>query len=185
MIPFKEIECNDTAIISNKIYRFLNESTDLISSGVTGWQFLDHKHLFKAVPELVKFFAQQKLIPNSASVVILNKTGQLPLHVDELPVVAKINFPVINTRGWINRWYSVPNELLESCPKTTNQFGKSVEMLEAIPQEHFKLIAEIKDLTTPIVFNSRIPHEVIKDYGYSPRIIASFTFFNEPLHLLQ
>ena len=91
MIPFKELECDDIEVISSKIYKFLESSTDLISSGTLGWQFLDHKKLFKEVPELIKFFAKYKLIPNSASVVILTETGQLPLHVDELPVVAKIN----------------------------------------------------------------------------------------------
>ena len=185
MIPFKELECDDIEVISSKIYKFLESSTDLISSGTLGWQFLDHKKLFKEVPELIKFFAKYKLIPNSASVVILTETGQLPLHVDELPVVAKINLPVSNTKGWANRWYSVSEEELASCEKITNQFGNQVELLSSIPATSFKLVAEILDLAKPIVFNSRIPHEVVRIDGATPRIIASFTFFNEPLDLLK
>jgi hypothetical protein len=104
--------------------------------------------------------------------------------VDELPVVAKINFPVRNTTGWANRWYSVGEDDLGRCNKQKNQFGKDVEVLSSIPASSFSLIAEIKDLNKPIVFNSRIPHEVVRIDGESPRIIASFTFVNEPLRLL-
>ena len=90
-----------------------------------------------------------------------------------------------NTKGWANRWYSVSEEELASCEKITNQFGNQVELLSSIPATSFKLVAEILDLAKPIVFNSRIPHEVVRIDGATPRIIASFTFFNEPLDLLK
>jgi len=81
----------------------------------------------------------------------------LPRHIDQLTVVAKMNFPVINTKGWANRWY-VDN----------------------------KLVAELQDMPTPLVFNSQIEHSVERTTAIKiPRIVASFTFYNEPLHLLQ
>lgn len=185
MKAFKIIECADLDTIKIAVYRFINDSTDLLKTNKVGWHFLDHKQLLKAVPELAKFFFKQKLIPQNAAVVILTETGQLPLHVDELPVIAKINFPVSNTKGWVNRWYEVDDEVLRTCPKYKNQFGNEVEMLSALPKESFRLVAEIMDLDVPIVFNSRIPHEVVKIDGDAPRIIVSFTFVKEPLELLK
>ena len=185
MKPYHILECNKLEIISAGIYKFVKESTDLLESGAIGWQFLDHMKLFAAVPELVEFFYVHRLVPNSASVVILYQTGDLPLHVDELPVVAKINFPVINTNGWTNRWFSVSDEDLNTCPKTVTKFGSEVESLSALPESAFTLLTEIHDLNCPIVLNSRIPHDVINRTGESPRIIASFTFVNEPQHLLK
>lgn len=185
MKTYQPLECENVEEISAGIYKFLTESTDLLTTGAIGWQFLNHKELLAAVPELVKFFFKYKLIPNSASVVILEETGQLPLHVDELPVIAKVNFPVTNTIGWTTRWYSVSDDDLNNCPKVANQFGSQVEDLSQIPPTAFTFHSESKDLDAPIVFNSRIPHEVIKLDGKSPRIIASFTFVNEPLELLK
>ena len=103
MKPFKVLDCDNIDLISTGIYQFIKTKTDLLTNNTIGWQFLDHKMLFKEVPELLKFFTKYRLVPNSASVVILTDTGQLNLHMDELPVVAKINLPVINTTGWVNR----------------------------------------------------------------------------------
>jgi hypothetical protein len=72
-------------------------------------------------------------------------------------VIAKINFPVSNTTGWANRWY-INNEL----------------------------VAELLDMAQPIVFNSQIEHSVEQTTTAEvPRIVASFTFHNEPLKWLK
>jgi hypothetical protein len=49
------------------------------------------------------------------------------------------------------------------------------------------IIDEVLNLDTPIIFNSQIAHSVDKldDSTSLPRIVASFTFFNEPLKWLQ
>jgi len=185
MNPYIELEWDpDTlSIISANIYKFLQ--TELTTNGAIGWQFVDCKKLLKQNPELLQFFMKYKLIPKDAAVTILTETGQLPLHMDELPVIAKINIPVINTLGWVNQWYSISDNDLKNCPTTINQFGKEVEDLRKLPAELFTLAAEIHDLNKVIVFNSRIPHVVNKTTATTtPRIIASFTFHNEPLDLL-
>jgi len=49
-----------------------------------------------------------------------------------------------------------------------------------------ELIAELHNLSKPVVFNSRLAHSVIKiDPAITPRVIASFTFKNDPIHLLK
>jgi hypothetical protein len=121
-----------------------------------GWQFIDCKSVLKHVPELMLFFKNHNLLPRHAAVTIIETDEHLPRHRDEPPVVAKLNLPVINTKGWINRWY-----------------------------ENNQVIAEYADMTNPIIFNSQIEHSVEKIAPEQlPRIIASFTFHNEPLDLL-
>ena len=143
-------------IISQGIYNYL-QAQDLLTTEKYGWNFIDCKKLLHAVPQLLEFFHQHNLIPRHAAITIATNNNHLPLHVDELPVVAKINLPVINTQGWANRWY---------------QDGK--------------LIAELLDMDQPIVFNSQIAHSVEKITAVTlPRIVASFTFYNEPLDLLK
>jgi hypothetical protein len=152
---FVELECKDIDKISSNIYEFL-KNQGLLDTIKFGWNFVDCKELLKNNKELVEFFKEQKLIPRHSAVTRVEDNSHLPKHIDELPVIVKINIPVINTTGWANRWY-INNEM----------------------------VAELLDMKQPIAFNSQIVHSVEKLSDSSlPRIIASFTFYNEPLHLL-
>jgi hypothetical protein len=154
---YVELPCNNTKTISSKIYNFLQAKTDLLNTKQFGWHFVDCEQLLDHVPELLDFFKQHRLVPRHAAVTIITENGHLPKHIDELPVVAKINIPVLNTQGWANRWY-----------------------------EDDQLVAELLDMESPIVFNSQVLHSVEKTTATEiPRIVASFTFHNEPLDLLQ
>jgi hypothetical protein len=85
----------------------------------------------------------------------------------------------------VNRWYSISEEQLTKCKIVKNQFGK--EVVDVSTSEDLQLIAELHNLSFPIVFNSSIPHSVEKTRENTniPRIVASFTFHNEPLSWLK
>ena len=154
---FVELPCDNVSDISNEIYTFLQTKTDLIDSNKFGWNFIDCKQLLTESPLLLQFFKEHKLIPRHAAITIVADDTHLPKHIDELPVVAKINFPVINAQGWANRWY-----------------------------ENDQLVAELSDMKLPTAFNSQVMHSVEKITDtLGPRIIASFTFYNEPMDLLK
>jgi hypothetical protein len=153
---YVEFPCEDIKIISSKIYDFLQKHTDVINTTQFGWHFIDCKSLLKHVPELMAFFRKHNLLPRHAAITIIETNEHLPRHIDEPPVIAKLNLPVINTKDWVNRWYIDD-----------------------------KLVAEYIDMPNPIIFNSQIEHSVEKFAPNNlPRIVASFTFHNEPIHLL-
>jgi len=157
MKAYVELPCKDIEIISEKIYNFLKTVPGLLTTENFGWNFIDCRLVLTQVPELVDFFKQHKLIPRHAAITIVKESWHLPQHIDELPVIAKMNLPVINTSGWANRWYK--NDIM---------------------------IAELLDITQPVIFNSQITHSVEKTTAtLLPRIVASFTFYNEPVHLLK
>lgn len=154
---FVELPCENVQEISSEIYTFLQTNTSLINSNKFGWNFIDCKTLVNCSPKLLAFFQEHKLIPRHAAITIVENDDHLPKHIDELPVIAKINFPVINVEGWANRWY-----------------------------ENDQMVAELLDMPLPIVFNSQVEHSVERTTATKlPRIIASFTFHNEPLELLK
>lgn len=155
---YVEFPCDNIDIISKKIYNFLQTKTNIIATCKSGWHFVNCKDLLYDVPELFDFFKKHKFLPRHAAVTVVNDNSSLPVHVDELPVIAKLNLPVINTQGWANCWYI-----------------------------NDKLVAELPDLPQPIIFNSQIAHSVEQrsPNARAPRIIASFTFQNEPLELLK
>jgi hypothetical protein len=152
-----ELKCENMSVISQGIYKFLQTQTNILISNQPGWHFVDCTKLLKSVTELAEYFQQLKLYPRHSAVTIVVNDDSLPRHIDELPVVAKINMPVLNTKGWSNRWF-----------------------------DGDQLIDELVDQDQPIVFNSQIPHSVVQIGEVNvPRIVASFTFHNEPLELLK
>ena len=151
------LPCENIKEISSKIYDFLVTQTDLLNTTQFGWHFIDLQSLLKHSPELFNFFKANKLIPRHAAITIAETDNHLPKHVDEPPVIAKINIPVLNTEHWVNRWY-VDDQM----------------------------VSEIVGMNQPIVFNSQIWHSVeMLEAANIPRIVASFTFHNEPLDLLK
>ena len=176
--PYHKLACADMSVISQKIHALV---ADRVASGERGWIFLDLKQVLTAVPELVIFFKQHNLKPKEAAVTILYE--DFDAHIDTLPVVAKVNMPVANTQGWVNRWYAITDEELAACPAIVDPLGFAKEDVSAVPLD--RLAGEIADLDCPIVFNSRIIHSVdMVNPQALPRVIASFTFFNDPVHLL-
>jgi hypothetical protein len=154
---YVELPCENIKEISNEIFSFLKNETELLYTTKFGWHFIDCKILLSSSPALASFFRNNKLIPRHAAITIIEDNSHLGKHIDELPVIAKINFPVLNVHGWANRWY-----------------------VDDV------LVAELLDMPCPIVFNSQIMHSVEKTTATElPRIVASFTFHNEPLELLK
>ena len=154
---YKKFPCDNMQIIVDGVYDYIITQTDLLAGENFGWHFVDCIALLKHVPELLSFFKQHDLKPRHAAITIVRTDNDLPRHIDELPVVAKLNMPIRNTQGWANRWYN----------------GDTV-------------IAEILDLDCPIVFNSQIEHSVERTTAdVFPRLVASFTFYNEPMDLLK
>jgi hypothetical protein len=178
MKPFVELDCDNMSEISSKLMKLIQPEID---SEQEGWIFIDLKQVLANVPELLIFFRQHRLIPMDAAVIILR--DDLKIHVDHLPVIAKINFPIANTKGWANRWYQVD---LDSCPRVINEFGAEKESLSGLDTTKLEILGEIFDLSKPIVFNSRLAHSVDKiNPDVLPRVVASFTFHNPPLDLLK
>jgi hypothetical protein len=154
---YAELPCEYTTTISNDIFNFIKNQTALLNTTKFGWHFIDCKKLLSSSSSLLIFFKQHKLIPRTAAITIITDNTHLDKHIDALPIIAKINFPVINTQGWANRWY-----------------------VDDV------LVAELLDMKYPIVFNSQIMHSVEKTTAIEiPRIVASFTFHNDLLELLK
>ena len=187
MKPYVKIDMVPSLVaqISDEINDYVSTHTNYYQTGALGWQFLNTIELLSQCPELLKFFKEKNLLVRNSAITISINNDQLPIHIDEAPVIAKINFPVAYTAGWVNRWYKISEEQLAQCPRVLNQFKKEIIDLSGIKEA--EVIAELQDMKHPIVFNSSIPHSVIKlsDSIIAPRVVASFTFHKEPLEWLK
>ena len=181
MKPYAEIPV-DVTDIANQIVDYISTNDSISLYEGSPWKFLDTRDLLVSCPALLNFFKQHKLLVKDSAITYITDTNDLPMHVDEKPVVAKMNFPVLNTKGWTNKWFTVDN--LENYPKIKNQFGSEVYDLSTAAGE---LLAEYRDMPYPIVVNSSIAHSVEQyaDNARIPRIVASFTFHKEPTEWLE
>jgi hypothetical protein len=161
---------------------FLKTSTDLFErKNLKLWNKIDTLALIRAVPELPEFYNSIGLKLREVAITVWNNNKDVPLHIDELPVTAKINFPILNTEHTYNEWYTVPEELLSAVDPIVNQFGSAYYDLESIDLATCTKIAELV-VTQPVVFNSQIPHRIrITEQAQFPRIVMPCTFFNEPI----
>ena len=112
-----------------------------------------------AIPnlEIKNWFDSLGLKVRDMSFTVCNNEIHTSPHVDEPPVIAKINFPVLNTKDTYNVWL--------------DDNGTEIDRVES---------------TKPIVLRSDIMHTVECGRNSKvPRIQFSFCFYNEPLHLLK
>jgi hypothetical protein len=187
--PFYVLDCDPELqqTISEGVVEFLRTQTDLFDDldSRSLWNKLDTRALVQAVPELVQYFQTYGLKLKEIAVTVCNSKKNATLHIDELPVTAKINFPILNTKGSLNLWYNVPKELLAQVAPIINEFGTAYYNLNTINLGKCKKIAEV-EVVKPVVFNSQIPHMVdISNCQAFPRLVLTCMFFNEPVDFLK
>jgi len=125
------------------------------------WNDLSREEIKKylSIPglEINKWFEEQGLKVRDMSFTIYREDISTSIHKDAPPVIAKINFPVLNTADTYNVWY--------------DDQGNEIDRVEC---------------TKPLVLRSDINHTVeIGPNAKYPRLQFSFCFYNEPLHLLK
>ena len=187
--PFHALDCDPILqqTISDRVLTFLQTQTDLFADldSRSLWNKLDTRAVVQAVPELAKYFETFGLKLKEIAVTVCNNNQGANLHVDELPVVAKINFPVLNTAGSRNIWYHVPSELMSQVTPIINEFGSAFYDLTSVDLAQCKKIAEV-EINAPVVFNSQLPHMIdTTDCQAFPRLVLTCMFFNEPVDFLK
>ena len=125
------------------------------------WNHLSREEIktYLSIPNLAinKWFDEQGLKVRDMSFTIYSEDIGTSIHKDAPPVIAKINFPVLNTKDTYNVWY--------------DDYANEIDRVEC---------------DRPIVLRSDILHTVeIGANAKYPRLQFSFCFYNEPLHLLK
>jgi len=154
------LECDKQQKIADSLYGYYvgitanREPTEF-------WNPLTRKEIqsYFSIPdlEIKKWFGEQGLKVRDMSFTIYSEDIGTSIHKDAPPVIAKINFPVLNTKDTYNVWY--------------DDQGNEMDRVEC---------------TKPLVFRSDINHTVeIGASAKYPRLQFSFCFYNDPLHLLK
>lgn len=184
MKPYKILECKNLLEIQKETQNFLYKHYKEILNAKSLWHKVDTKQYLEECKELTSWCSSMKLLIREISFTVIVKPINVPIHVDELPVTAKINVPILNTEHTKNQWYSIPKQDYAKH-KITNEFGKYYYDFKDYDLKKAELLGEV-ELTKPIVFNSQLPHNVIcLPNANFPRVVLSALFYNEPISFLQ
>lgn len=179
---FVELDCDDIDVIKNKTLTFIKKTVGVEKPHIP-WIFLNLKELLNAVPEYVFYFKTHKLIPRHSACTILYE--DLSLHIDTPPIIAKMNFPIYNTQGWTNKWYTSEIKMIDTLQYAKDPLGFDNLNTNNLNKNDLILLTELQNFSKPIILNSQQLHSVEKTYqSQMPRIITSFTFYNDPWELL-
>jgi len=154
------LECKHQKEIATSLYDYYLQITANKQVN-TFWNHLTREQIksYLITPncKINQWFDSLNLRVRDMSFTIYNQDIHTSIHTDEPPVVAKINFPVLNTKDTYNVWF--------------NKNGEEIDRVEC---------------TQPIVLRSDIPHTVeIGSSAKFPRLQFSFCFYKEPINLLE
>ena len=183
---FYKLPCEQLGAIQEETLEYLtNHTSFLIEDSGHLWNKIHTADYIKRCPTLFQYCKSLNLKIKEISFTVVWETTDINLHIDELPVVAKINFPILNTQGSLNSWYKVPDELFQQYSPQINMFNQKYHNFKDIDLSACELIEET-ELDQPMVFNSQLPHTVkMPSNATFPRIVMPVMFFNEPLHYLK
>jgi hypothetical protein len=182
---FHKLPCVQLINIQQESLSYLSKHTDLLvkNSGQL-WNKINSVDYIKNCPVLVDYCKSLNLKIKEIAFTFVWGNENIELHIDELPVIAKINFPILNTKGTTNAWYNIPDRLFQQYPPVINLFDQKYYSFDNINLNHCELLAET-ELDQPIVFNSQLPHIIkIPPDAIFPRIVMPVMFFNEPTNYL-
>lgn len=160
MKSFYILECEKQQKIADSLYGYFKGIT-ANQPPTKFWTHLTRQQIkdYLSIPnlELTKWFDSLQLKVRDMSFTVTNESIHTDIHRDEPPVIAKINFPVLNTKDTYNVWF--------------DDYAREIDRVECVK---------------PIVLRSDILHTVeIGPRAVLPRLQFSFCFYNEPLHLLK
>ena len=154
------LDCPEQQAIADSLYDYYTVLTAQ-KNVESFWNSLNRQQIqdYFSIPnlEINKWFSKLGLRVRDMSFTIYNEQIKTDIHTDAPPVIAKINFPVLNSRDTYNVWF--------------DQNGKEIDRVECVK---------------PIVLRSNIPHTVeVGPSAKFPRIQFSFCFYKEPINLLK
>lgn len=179
--PYSILACDNLEYIQRECYEVILSNKESWNEQMpwSGWDRLAID-LYKSCPSLTKWVTDNNWKIKVAAVTILDneeKRKKLPIHIDQLPVLSRINIPILNCDQAVIKWFHISQDYRNTLD-LTNINNCLVDPAQCTQFD--ELI-----LTRPIVFNTQIAHSVdpLPD-ARLPRIMLSLTLFSDVSNFL-
>lgn len=185
MKPYHLLPCKNLKEVQAEVLSWIESKNLNLLKSKSLWNKIDTLDLLSSTPALRIYLKSLNLKLRETSLTVVSHMKDIDLHIDELPVTAKINIPILNTQNTFNRWYEIPRDIMEKTKPIINKFGKKFYNFANINYSKLKLVGEVETIQ-PMVFNSQIAHNIIFGKNYQlPRVVLACTFFQEPIDYLK
>jgi hypothetical protein len=181
-LTHKFLDIDNHQIISDEIYNFVSNHTDLLNSEEKFcFHDVDVANTLKHTPLLQKFLKEKLLQPTMIGIVVTHADSPSNLHADFVNILTatyiRILWPVKNCHGSRTVFYDVPKEHLKVVDQPNGKKYYSV------PTDQDWAYLNEFELSSPVVFDTIVPHEVVPAPNSTDHRISCSIGFNKDLLL--
>ena len=181
MIYYKKIEIDYyDEVIADTLTYLRNQRPEIYNRTINAtYYILDINEFKKFCPKLDLAFSRYKIVCDFVVAFVMKTNSNVPLHIDNYQKGnARINIPILNTKGTYTRFY------------TGGTFKEVVNPITKVPALTLKNIDGLKrvdsvEIDQATVIRVNEPHDVFMDIKNSPRITLTLGFDKDPVFLLE
>ena len=152
---WKYLDVENFQAIGDQMYDFVVNRTDILKPiEPIFFTDLDIQYTLYHVPLLKEFLNNQFLMPTKLSIIVVPAKSEPYLHVDTEDAFVRILWPVKNCAGSQTKFYNIPRKYLK-----LSNYPDGVIYYDIIEQRKWQKVGEF-ELTTPLVFDASVAHEV-------------------------
>ena len=157
---YKFLNVDNHQVISDEIYNFVLNHSDLLGDDAKFlFSLMDIDDMLMHTPLLKKFLDEKSLQPTVIGIVVTHADSPSNLHVDYVDnpntTYIRMLWPVRNCHDSRTIFYNVPNECIQLIEQPN---GKPYY---SIPDDQKLEYADEFQLTSPLVFDVSVAHEVV------------------------
>jgi len=165
---FKKLPCENYDAINQQLLDWVN-TTNLVESN-NFWNPVEVKKILSSCPLFKQWLLENKILVQSIGVTIGKRINCCPPHIDTPPARYKLSWPVQNTKGTFNKWYSVKDHtkvLVNHLGGHSYDYDNLIEI-------------EQTEVLFPMIIDAGVVHDVFFESKVFPRIGLQCKLFNEP-----
>ena len=153
---YKLLEADNQQIITDKLYEFIINKTDILAQELF-WNDVNIIEILNDIPELTDFFVKYNLVsPTRMSIICVpnNSSVGKNIHIDQPGENIRLLWPIKNCQGSFTRFFKVDSNFIK-----LQYLDNGVPFYHITDSTTHTMIDEL-ELLVPVIFNSAMPHGI-------------------------
>ena len=173
---YKFIDIPQHELISDKIYTYIQTSTDILT-GKAIWNWVNSQEILLLVPELLTAINKLELEIERISIIKANPRSNIRIHID-YDKEPRMLWPIKNCSGSFTKFFKVdPANIIEHR-------GVKNDIYYLITKPELAEQIDVLELVAPVMFKPKIAHGVwTNPICDEPRLTMTIKFKNSTEHV--
>ena len=176
-ITHKFLDIPDHELVSNAVYDYVVNHTEILQKPVF-WNPLDLEQVLTHVPNMAQWVKSIGVKPEMMALIYIEYPAPELTHIDDGNNF-RVLWPIRNCAGSHTIFYDIDQK--HFC----HVYGDGAWYWELTPNAPRKIM-DVVELTQPIVFNPKVPHNIVLNQKLDgPRLSLTIGFDNQDPHSLS